>query len=232
MTEPSITPPSDVRTAMGRTLRGLPFVLLGTFSLVSLLIGAGIAYGIASYFSPPPPPPPPANITVVRPTPQVIVAVRELARLEGAEYHMERVVDVRDQQSRFFGLVHSEDAILLVAAGDVTAGVDLAALRDGDVVVDTEKLEATIVLPRAQVLSTRLDNEHTYVHTRQTDTLAARHEDLETRARQEAERTLEQAALSGGILERAQRNAEHTVDSLVRSLGYTKVSVRTRRPEE
>ncbi len=208
-------------------------MLVSALSLALLMIGGGTAYGIVKRLSPPPPaPPPPENVTVVRPTPDVIVAVRDLARLEGAEYHMERVIDLRDAQTHFFGLIHSDDAILLIAAGDVTAGVDLAGLRDGDVVVDTQKLEATIVLPPALLLSTRLDSEHTLVHTRRTDTLAERHEDLETRARQAAERTFEQGAVAGGILERAQRNAEHTVETLVRSLGYRTVSVRTRRPEE
>jgi hypothetical protein len=208
-------------------LRGASIALL---MVLASLVGGGAVSCLGRAFFPPARPP--ANVTVVRPTPQVIVAVRDLARLEAAEYHLERVIDLREQQSRFFGLINSEDAILLVAAGDVTAGVDLTQLRDGDVVVDTVKREATIVLPRAQVLSTRLDNERTYVHTRRTDALAQRRENLETRARQEAERTLEQAALTGGVLERAQRNAERTVETLVRSLGYTRVSVRTRGVEE
>lgn len=202
---------------------------LAILAILAALIGGGAVSCLGGVFFPLERP---ANVTVIRPTPQVIVAVRDLARLEAAEYHMERVIDLREQQSRFFGLVEGEDAILLVAAGDVTAGVDLTQLRDGDVVVDTVKLEATITLPPSTVLSTRLDNEHTYVHTRHTDVLAQRRENLETRARQEAERTLEQAAVDGGLLARAQRNAEHTVETLVRSLGYTKVTVRTRGAEE
>lgn len=215
------------RPAVRGLLRGASITLL---MVLASLVGGGAVSCLGRVFFPPPRPP--ANVTVVRPTPQVIVAVRDLAWLEAAEYHLERVIDLRDQQSRFFGLVAGEDAILLVAAGDVTAGVDLTQLRDGDVVADPVKLEATIVLPRAQVRTTRLDNERTYVHTRRTDVFAERRENLETRARQEAERTLEQAAISGGVVERAQRNAERTVESLVRSLGYTTVSVRTRGAEE
>ena len=168
------------------------------------------------------------TVTVVRPTPDVIVAVKDLARLESAQYHVERVIDLRDRQQRLFGLIEAEDAILLVAAGEVTAGVDLTKLADGDVVVDPEAGTAEIVLPPPEVLVTRLDNDRTYVHTRETDTLARRSETLETRARQEAERTLRDSAVEGGILERASRNAEQTVEVLVRSLGYDDVTVRTR----
>jgi hypothetical protein len=163
--------------------------------------------------------------TALRTTPSVVLAVRDLARLETAEYHIERVIDLRDRQSLLFGLIRTQDAILFVAVGQVTAGVDLGALADGDVVVDQARTRADVTLPAAIVFSTRLDNAQSWVYARTTDILAQRHEDLETRARQEAERTLEKAALDGGILERARVNAERTVASFVRSLGYTTVTV-------
>jgi len=166
--------------------------------------------------------------TALRSTPSVVVAVRDLARLESAEYHIERVIDLRDRQSRLFGLIRTQDAILFVAVGQVTAGVDLTELAEGDVTVDREAGSAVIVLPPARVLSTRLDNERSWVYARSTDVLAQRKEDLETRARQEAERTLEQSAVDGGILERARTNAERTIATFVRSLGYTSVSVTSR----
>jgi uncharacterized protein DUF4230 len=168
--------------------------------------------------------------TALRSTPSVVVAVRDLARLESVEYHVERVIDLRDRQSLLFGLVRTQDAILFVAVGEVTAGVDLGALAEGDVVADRASGRASVTLPAARVLSTRLDNERSWVYARTTDVLAQRHEDLETRARQEAERTLEQSAVAGGILDRARSNAEQTVAALVRSLGYTSVTVTSRSP--
>lgn len=164
----------------------------------------------------------------LRSTPSVVTAVRDLSRLETVEYHVERVIDLRDQQSLLFGLIRTEDAILFVAVGQVTAGVDLAELRDEDVVVDREGGTAEITLPPARILTTRVDNERSWVYARVTGTLARRDEELETEARREAERTLERAALDMGILARAQSNAERTVSTFVRSLGYTSVKVRTR----
>jgi hypothetical protein len=67
------------------------------------------------------------------------------------------------------------------------------------------------------------------VHTRKTGVLARRRENLETRARQEAERTLVEAAREAGIIARAEENATRTVDGLVRSLGYDRVEVTIRR---
>lgn len=164
----------------------------------------------------------------VRPTPDVLRAVRDLARLESVSFHMERVVDLRETQARAWGLVEAEDAILLVAVGDVTAGVDLGAVRPDDVSVDHAASRATLTLPRATVFAARLDSSRTYVHSRTTDLLAQRQEQLETRARQEAERSMEAAAREGGILTRAEANAERTVTNLVRALGIADVTVRWR----
>ena len=105
--------------------------LLGTLGaglLVGLLVGA------KSCAAPRIPviPPLSSSITVVQPTPNVLVAVKDLARLESATFHMERVIDLSDKQSLLFGLVQSEDAILLVAVADVSAGVDLQKLDASD----------------------------------------------------------------------------------------------------
>ena len=95
----------------------------------------------------------------------------------------------------------------------------------GDVQVDTEKRTARITLPPGEILSSALDGDKTYVHTRKTGVLARRRENLETRARQEAEKTLVEAAREAGIIARAEENATRTVGDLVRSLGYAEVEV-------
>jgi hypothetical protein len=169
-----------------------------------------------------------SSITVVRPTPDVLVAVKDLARLESASFHMERVIDLTDKQSRLFGLVQTEDAILLVAVADVSAGVDLQKLTTNDIAVDPEKKSAKLTLPAPEVFHAELDNSKTYVHTRHTGALASRQENLETRARQEAERTLVDAALQGGLLSHASDNAKRAVEGLLRGLGYEQVLVTVR----
>ncbi len=160
-----------------------------------------------------------------QPLPDVITEVRELSRLEGVSYHVERVVDLKDKQQSLFGLVAAEDAILLVASGDVVAGVDLARLKPEDVSVSADRRSVTIRLPPAEVFSARLDNDRTYVHTRQTDLLATRKESLETEARRAAEQTLKSAAEDAGIIKRAQESVGRTVQVLVRSLGFQEVHV-------
>jgi hypothetical protein len=160
-----------------------------------------------------------------QPLPDVITQVRELSRLEGVSFHVERVVDLKDRQQSMFGLVESEDAILLVASGDVVAGIDLGRLKPEDVVVSSDRRSVTIKLPHAEIFSARLDNDRTFVHTRKTDLLAQRKESLETEARKAAEKTLRSAAEDGGILKRADESVARTVRALVKSLGFETVKV-------
>ena len=171
------------------------------------------------------PRPVPSAVTVLRPSPSVVVAIRNLAELSTAEYHVERIIDLREKQRTVFGLIQAEDALLLVASGQVTAGVDLAQLSDESVTIDEVHHRARITLPAPRVLHSRIDNDRTYVYRRETDLLAHRQEQLEARARQEAERSIVQAAEESGIRTRARDNARRTVESLVRSLGYTDVEV-------
>ncbi len=167
----------------------------------------------------------PDTETTVGPTPSVLLALRDIARLEGAEARIERVIDLREKQSRFAGLIEVEDAILLVASGEVVAGVDLEELKENAISVDRERSRVRVELPPVRVLSQKLDAARTYVHTRRTDALASRRENLETRARQEAERTLVSAALETGLLERAEGSVERTLTSLLRSLGFANVEI-------
>jgi hypothetical protein len=163
--------------------------------------------------------------TVVRPTGTLLMSVRELARLETNELHLEKVIDLTDKQSRLFGLIDTTDAILLVAAGDVTIGIDLSKMGDDDFAVDRETGAARVTLPAPEILSTRLDEAHTYVYRRSTALLAKRNEQLESKARQEAVRALEEAAREASLMDKAKKQAERTVRDLLEKLGVPKVTV-------
>lgn len=155
----------------------------------------------------------------------VVSAVRALARLETVAYHMERVETVKAEQRRFWGMFKTSDSILLIAAGDVTAGIDLSGLRARDVEIGAAGNNARLILPHPIILSAHLDNERTYVYSRDTDLLAKAEVDIEARARRDAEAGIRQAALDAGILQHARSNAAHTLRALVSSLGYSEVEI-------
>ena len=82
-----------------------------------------------------------------RAAPAVVLAVRDMARLEATSFHIEKVVEASDAQSRLWGFVEAKDTLLLVAVGDVVAGVDLSKLRDEDVTVDPAGRSVRMRLP-------------------------------------------------------------------------------------
>ena len=204
-----------------------PFVTL----VVGGLLLAGVAGGaVAGRFTAPEAPP--AKTQVLYRSPAVVTAIQRLARLETARFHMERVIDLKSKQKLLMGLVDAEDAILLVAAADVTAGIDLGKLRDEDVVVDREAGRVKVALPAPEVFDAVLDEKHTYVYDRDTDVLADRDGDLETKARRLAVDDLTEAARRAGLLDLAREQGRKTMVSLIRSLGYEEVEVTFAEPDD
>ncbi len=161
----------------------------------------------------------------LRATPGVITAIRDVARLDTTSYHVEKVVQATDVQAHLWGLVQSKDDLLLVAVGDVVAGVDLSKVRDEDVRVDAQARTVYVRLPPPEVTSSSLDQRATHVYTRRTDVLAARNEQLEGDARRHAEDEMRKQALDAGILERARASADRTLRALLRSLGFERVDL-------
>jgi hypothetical protein len=163
---------------------------------------------------------------ITNPTPTIIPdpvtiirQVRDLSRLETASYTIEKVITAESGQGTFpflFG-----DRLILVARGQVIAGVDLARMEDDDILV-TDDGTAIVKLPPAEVLVVTLDNQKSYVIDRDTG-LIGMNPALETEARRAAEEEILNAALEDGVLETAQRNAEIYVRQLILALGFREV---------
>jgi hypothetical protein len=105
----------------------------------------------------------------------------------------------------------------------VIAGVDLGQLKTGDVRVKGDAVQ--VRLPAAQVLTTRIDNGRTRTYSRTTGLLVSADLNLESQVRLAAEQQITQAALSDGILDKAQQNARTSVAALLSGLGFHTVDV-------
>ena len=156
----------------------------------------------------------------ILPDPVTIVhEIRSLARLETIKFSLEKIITAETRQGVFEWLVG--DRLIFVAHGEVIAGIDLNKLDPGDLVVKEAVLYVT--LPEAEIFITALDNEQSYVYDRDTGLFTHGEVNLETEARQAAEREIEKSALEDGILELAQQNAISFLDRLFRDLGYPEV---------
>lgn len=210
-----IAPPHLEGTQPSRPSSLLP-VLIGLLAAAILVLAAALIFPRGTS--------PQTNITV-KPTPSLLTAVRDLARLETTEVHVEKVIDLTDRQSRLFGLIETTDAILLVAVGRATLGVDLGKLREGDVEMDPESKVAKLNLPKPELLGAALDERATYVYTRETSALAKRNEGLETQARREAVAAIEKAATTDEMMARAKTQAERQLTKLIKELGASRVEI-------
>ncbi len=163
---------------------------------------------------------------ITNPTPTIILdpvtiirQMRSLRRLETASYTIEKIITAESGQGHFDFLFG--DRLILVAHGQVIAGVDLGKMEEDDVIVAEEGM-AIVRLPPAEVLVVTLDNQKSYVFDRDTG-LIGMNPALETEARQAAEEEILDAALEEGILEMAQQNAETYVRGLILALGFREV---------
>jgi len=140
--------------------------------------------------------------------------------LETASYTVEKVITAESGQGAFSFLFG--DRLILVAHGQVIAGVDLAKIGEDDIVV-AEDGSVTVTMPPAEILVVTLNNQKSYIFDRDTG-LVGMNPALETSARLAAEEEILNAALEDGILEMAQQNAEVYVLKLLLALGFREVN--------
>jgi Protein of unknown function (DUF4230) len=155
-------------------------------------------------------------------SPVVVEGVRELDQLATVRVTESILVTRESGSENALDRLFSGEKVLLVATGDVEAGVDLSEVGEDDVRVEGETV--TIRLPEPEVLSASLDEEKTRVYDRDYGPLNLRpDDDLVEEARAEAEERIEAAARENGVLKTAETNAEGSIGAFVRALGFEEV---------
>ena len=155
-------------------------------------------------------------------SPTVVEMIRQLSRLETVEYSLDKIVE-GERQSAYLPDFLGGDKLLLVAHGEVIAGIDLRQFKAGDLLINGDTVH--VRLPAAQILTTRIDNGRTRVYSRMTGLLVSSDPNLESDVRQTAELQIAQAALDDRILEKARQNARASVTALLYGLRFRKVDV-------
>jgi len=163
---------------------------------------------------------------ILHPTPTIIPdpvtivqEIRGLSRLETIQYSVEKVITAEVGQGEFAFLFG--DRLLFVAHGTVIAGMDLKNLQSGDVEVESETV--FVRLPPTEIFIATLDNDQSYVYSRDKGILTRGNMDLETQARQVAEDEIRNASLDDGILEKARENGEAFIQRFLLNLGFSDV---------
>lgn len=152
----------------------------------------------------------------------VIKELRSLNRLETASFTIEKVIDAGTSGNAFQEFIYG-DRILLIAHGQIIAGVDLSKLAEGDVKISDKSV--TLKLPAPEILVTTLDNGQTRVYDRRQGLLSKGDKNLESNARKVAVDTITDAACKGNILQNASDNARKQLTAFLKALGFTSVTI-------
>jgi hypothetical protein len=153
--------------------------------------------------------------------PVVVEGIQELDQLATVRW-TESVPVTREAGGTGLERIFSGEKVLLIATGEVEAGVNLADIGKDDVHVSGDSV--TIRLPEPEILSVSLDEEQTRVYDRDFSPLNLRpDDDLVEEARAAAVEEIEQAAQKNDILKTAERNAENSIRAFVTSLGFEEV---------
>ena len=200
---------------------GLLITFLLAVSLVIISVSVGV--GLARYGS---------NLPVVgwlfgegqpqtTTSPVVLEGIQKLDRLDTVRMTQSIVVTKETGGTELRRFLTGEE-VILVAVGDVEAGVNLSDLTEEDVQVE-EKI-VTLRMPEPEISSVSLDEEQTRLYDRDQGILRLRpDETLVEEARQEAQDELVAAARQNDIRATAERNAEDTVRTFLTTLGYKEV---------
>jgi hypothetical protein len=166
--------------------------------------------------------------TIDRSGPAVLKAVNDLGRFEAASGYYEVVIDVEHSTTHVPSFL-SGRRVLFVAAGTVDVSVDLAGLGAGAVSVDKGRTSATITLPKPQLAPARLDLARSHVYSEEQGLLDRLRGDSAQDMKEVYDlstRRLDQAARqTGELTTRAEANTRTMLQGLVRSLGFTDVTV-------
>jgi hypothetical protein len=209
---------------LGKKGGGLTTTLV--LALVIVVLGVALGVGLARFGETLPLVGPLLGEKPPRTTtgPVVVEGIRELDQLATVRW-TESVPVTRESGGDLWERVFDGEKVLLIATGNVEAGVDLGDIHKDDVSVKGDTV--TIDLPEAEILSASLDEKTTRVYDRDFSPLNFRpDDDLVEKARLRAKKKVEASARENGILDTAQGNAEDSIRALVTTLGFEEVRFR------
>src|SRR5215211_1233560 len=199
---------------MGNKDGGLGTTLV--LALVIVVLGVALGVGLARYGS---------SLPIMGPllgekpprttTGPVVESIQELDQLATVRW-TESVPVTKETGGAILDRLFNGEKVLVIATGEVEAGIDLGDIGKDDVSVNSDTV--TIDLPEPEILSASLDEEKIRVYDRDFSPLNVRPDDLVEEARLQAVEKIRDAR-ENKILDTAEHNAEDSVRAFVTTLG-------------
>jgi uncharacterized protein DUF4230 len=219
-------PPAPPQYEPPRPRREVPWGLI-TLGILVIAIFGGVSWvrGVIPDFHNPF-----AETTVDRSGPAVLKSIQDLQEYHAATGNFQQIVDLHHDTGLPDKLLG--DRTLFVAVGSVDALVDFGQVGKGGVQVSDDRRAATITLPRPRLSDPEIDVGHSYVYDQdrglfnQIGSIFGEDTDSQREVYVLAEQKIRAAAQNGsGLVPRAEDNTRKMLQSLLRSLGFTRVVV-------
>jgi hypothetical protein len=164
-----------------------------------------------------------ATETTDRSQPAILQSVRDLSQYHAAEGDFQVIVDLEHDVAWVPDVIAGSHT-LFVARGSVSAYIDLSTLPDEALTVDNEKKTVEVRLPEPKLGKPNLDQEHTYVYSRDRGVFDSVQGLFQAEDQRElyvlAEKKIGDAAKDAGLTKRAERNLRQMLNGMFTSLGY------------
>src|SRR5262245_44446852 len=168
--------------------------------------------------------------TTDRSQPTLLLSIQDLSRYEAASGNFQVIIDVQKDR-RYIPDVVFSDRTLFVAAGSVDAYVDFSAIGAGAIKESADRKTAEVHLPAPALEPARLDQSKSYVYAEQRglwNRITSIFSDNPNKMQelyQYGVQKINEAALQSDLGQRAADNTKKMMEQLLRSLGYTTITV-------
>lgn len=152
-----------------------------------------------------------------------MVGWKELGYLTTVQYTLQTVVEV-EREKVIIGPISSKDKVLLLAVGNVQAGIDVSHLSENNVTINGTS--ARLTLPRAQITSVELLPNETKIYDSNRGWFQSDYAGIEVEALNEARRQLEGWAINRvDIYDQAETLARLQLTDFLRQLGFEEIDI-------
>ena len=212
------------RVGLGRVIRMGWLAVAALIAILALLLGLSALQLLPRLHNPF------AEATVDRSQPALLRSITPLSRYEAASGSFQVIVDLAQRSSFLPPWIEGTDT-LFVGAGTDIAFVDFSGLKGKDVTVSPNRTRVTITLPPAQLEPAVLNVKQSYVFAQQQGLFNRIGNFFSSNPNNQqhvyvlAQEKIQAAARRSPLVAEAERNTTAMLTGLMRSLGFTQVTV-------
>jgi Protein of unknown function (DUF4230) len=168
--------------------------------------------------------------TTDRSGPAVLKSISSLSRYEAASGSYQVVVDLTKKISFIPSFLQGSDTLFIGVGSDI-AYVDFSQLKGQAIQVSPDRTAVTVKLPHAQLEPAVLNVDQSYVYAEQQGLLNrignffSGNPNGQQQVYILAQQKIQSAAAQSPLVTDADHNTQDMLDSMLRSLGFTKVTV-------